>query len=86
MALNRFSVYLRSCKNASADSHYVWKFDQPGNIQKLVFKPPYNLRERWRRTADDIMELQARPVEISDLLAFVDRGVRIITNPVFAKI
>ena len=86
VALNRFSVFLTSCKNALAGSRYVSKFDQPGNIQKLVFKLPYNLRERWRRTADDVMELQARSVEFSDLVAFVDREVRIITNPVFGKI
>ena len=62
------------------------KFDQPGKIQKLVFKLPYNLRERWRSTADDIMELQASPVELSDVVALVDREVRIITNPVFVNI
>ena len=86
VALNRFSIFLTSCKNALAGSRYVSKFDQPGNIQKLVFKLPYNLRERWRRTADHIMEVQARPVEFSDLVAFVDREVRIITNPVFGNI
>ena len=32
------------------------------------------------------MELQARSVEFSDLVAFVDREVGIITNPVFGKL
>ena len=32
------------------------------------------------------MELQASPEEFSDLVAFVDREVRIITNPIFVNI
>ena len=54
-ALNRISIFLASCKNALSSSQYISKFHQPGNIQKLVFKLPYNLRERWGRAADDIM-------------------------------
>ena len=42
-------------KNALAGSQYASKFDQPGNIRKLIFKLPFNMRERWRRRADDIM-------------------------------
>ena len=56
VALNRFIIFLASCKNALAGSQYISKFDQPGNIQKLVLKLSYNIRERWRCTADDIME------------------------------
>ena len=85
-ALNRFSIFLTSCRNALTSSRYISNCDQPGNIQKLVFKLPYSLRERWRRTADDVMEFQARPVEFSDFVAFVNREVRIITNPVFGGI
>lgn len=86
VALNRFSVFLASCKNALAGSQYISKFDQPGNIQKLVLKIPYSMRERWRRLADDIMDRQLRPVQFSDFVAFVDREARILTNPVFGKI
>ena len=44
------------------------------------------MRERWRRSASDIMELQSRPVKLDDLIAFVDREARIATNPVFGNI
>ena len=44
------------------------------------------MRERWRRSVNDIMELQSRPVKFSDLVAFVDRDARIATNPVFGNI
>ncbi|XP_068690788.1 uncharacterized protein [Montipora foliosa] len=85
-ALNKFAIFLSSCKNALAGSQYASKFDQPGNIQKLIFKLPFNTRERWRRSADDIMERHLRPVEFNDLVAFMDREARIATNPVFGNI
>ena len=85
-ALNKFAILVSSCKNALAGSQYASRFDQPGNIQKLIFKFPFNMRERWRRSADDIMERQSRPVEFNDLVAFMDREARIATNPVFGNI
>ena len=77
VALGRFSVFLASSKNTMEDSQYSSKFDQPDNIQKLIFKLPYNMRERWRRVVDDIMELQRRPVKFDDVATFVDRETRI---------
>ena len=53
-ALNNFAIFLSSCKNVLAGSHYASKFDHPGNIQKLIFKLPFNMRERWRRSADNL--------------------------------
>ena len=41
------------------------------------------MRERWRCSADDIMERQLRPVELNDLVAFMDREAIIATSPVF---
>lgn len=77
VALGRFSVFLASGKNTMEGSQYSSKFDQPNNIQKLIFKLPHNMRERWRRVVDDIMELQRRPVKFDDVATFVDRETRI---------
>ena len=85
-ALSKFAIFLSSCKNALASSQYASKFDQPGSIQKLIFKLPFRMREKWRRHVDYIMELQSRPVNFSDLVAFVDQEARIATNPVFGDI
>ena len=85
-ALSRFSVYLASCKNAMKGSPYSSKFDQLDNIQRLIFKLPYSMRERWHRVVDDIMELQGRPVKFDNLVSFIDREARIATNPVFGQI
>ena len=75
-----------SCKNAMKGSQYSSKFDQPDNIQQLILKLPYSMRERWRRVADDIMELEGRPIKFDDLVSFIDREARIATNPVFGRI
>ena len=45
LTLSRFSIYLASCKNAMKGSHYLSKFDQPDNVQELIFKLPYSMRE-----------------------------------------
>ena len=74
-ALNKFAIFPSSCKNALAGSQYASKFDQPGNIQKLIFKLPFNMRERGRRSVNDIMEMHV-----------TDREARIATKPVFGNI
>ena len=85
-ALNKFSIFLSSCQNALATSQFAFQFHQPGSIQKLVLKLPFYTRERWRRRADDIMEVLCRPVLFSDFVAFVDSEARIVSNPVFGNI
>ena len=67
-ALNRFSIYLAGCKNAMEGSQYSSKFDQPDSIQKLILKLTFNMRERWRRVIDNIMEQQKRPVKFDDVV------------------
>ena len=84
-ALERFSIFLESCTGAVSGSQYSLRFDQPGNIQKLVLKLPYNLRERWLRRANNIIELQSKPMDFSDLITFVDLEASKVTNPVFDR-
>ena len=79
-ALERFSIFLESCTGAVSGSRYSLRFDQPGNIQKLVLKLPYNLRERWLRRANDIIELQSKPMDFSDLITFVDLEASIVID------
>ena len=84
-ALERFSIFLECCKGAVSGSRYRLSF-QPGNSQKLVLKLPYNLRERWLRAPNDIIELQSKPMDFSDLIVFVDLEASIVTSPVFGRI
>ena len=75
-APSKFPVFLSSCKNSLASRQYVSKFDQSGNIQKLVLKLPCKLRERWHHSLDDIVGLQSRPATFCDVIAFVYRRTR----------
>ena len=60
MGLNRFSLFLMRCKNAMEGSGHLTKLEQPDTVRKLVLKLPFNLRVRWRRLVDDIMESETR--------------------------
>ena len=67
-------------------SQYSSKFDQPDNIQKLIFRLLHSTRERWRRVVDDIMQLHEGPGKFDDLVSFIDCDAGIATNPVFGQI
>ena len=86
MGLNRFSLFLMRCKNAMEGSGHLTKLEQPDTVRKLVLKLPFNLRERWRRLVDDIMESEIRAVRFRDFAEFVDNEARVATNPVFGRI
>ena len=86
MGLNRFSLFLMRCKNAMKGSGHLTKLEQPDTIRKLVLKLPFNMRVRWRRLVDDVMETEARAAMFADFANFVDHEARIATNPVFGRI
>ncbi|XP_044182096.1 uncharacterized protein LOC122962911 [Acropora millepora] len=86
VGLNRFSLFLMRCKNAMEGSGHLTKLEQPDTIRKLVLKLPFNMRVRWRRLVDDVMETEARAAMFADFANFVDHEARIATNPVFGWI
>ena len=65
---------------------HLTKLEQPDTVRKLVLKLPFNLRLRWRRLVDHIMETETRAVKFSDFADFVDHEARVATNPVFGSI
>ena len=48
-------------------------------------KLPLYIQDRWRRLADDVSEQRNRMVVFKDLVDFVEREARIITNPLFGR-
>ncbi|XP_015764366.1 PREDICTED: uncharacterized protein LOC107343321 [Acropora digitifera] len=86
VGLNRFSLFLMRCKNAMEGSGHLTKLEQPDTIRKLVLKLPFNMRVRWRRLVDDVVETEARAAMFADFANFVDHEARIATNPVFGRI
>ena len=86
VGLNRFSLFLMRCKNAMEGSGHLTKLEQPDTVRKLVLKLPFNLRVRWRRLVDDIMNTETRAIRFRDFVEFVDHEARVVTNPVFGSI
>ena len=86
MGLNRFSVFLMRCENTMEGSGHLTKLEQPDTVRKLVLKLPFNLRVRWSRLVDAIMETETRAMRFRDFAEFVDHEARVATNPAFGSI
>lgn len=60
---------------------YLRQFDHPENVKKLTRILRFSMRARWRNKVDEIMKDKLRLVNFNDLVDFVNREARIITNP-----
>ena len=47
---------------------------------------PFDLRKRWRSTADRITEGEDREIRFNDIVAFVEKKARTSLHPVFGDI
>lgn len=79
-------MYLRGCRNAIAEIAYLEELDLSSNLQSLVAKLPFKLRERWRTEAYKLQERRHSRVKFSDLVKFIETQVKILTDPVFGNI
>ncbi len=85
-ALQGFSLFLRSCCNVMENLHYMRELDVPSTMRAVMSKLPFKLRERWRTVAHDISEMSERRAVFKDLVAFIERHVKIISDPLFGDI
>lgn len=85
-ALNTFSLFLVSCRNALQDVDYMDELDNPTNMRVVISKLPYKIRERWRALAFEIQELNLRRARFTDLVSFVDRQAKMTTDPLFGDL
>lgn len=85
-ALLDYSLFLRSCCNAMEDVQYLRDLDTPSNMLDIIKKLPYRMRERWRSHACDLQEKSDRRARFTDITAFVEKQVKILTDPVFGNI
>ncbi|XP_043222648.1 uncharacterized protein LOC122381925 [Amphibalanus amphitrite] len=84
--MDRLSLTLRSCNNVmSGISPGARETDHPKTMRKIIEKLPYNLQDQWRRLADHIHEQEHRRARFEDIVDFVEREVRIQTNPMFGR-
>ena len=61
----------------------------PVNIRAIVSKLPFRMRKQWRTIAHDIIMETTNPNEPAcfiDLVMFIERHVRILSDPLFGEI
>ena len=85
-ALNAFSVFLVSCRNVMEDIDYMEEMDNPTNMRAIIAKLPFRTRERWRVHAFDIQEKRSRRARFAELVNFVERQAKIISDPLFGDL
>ncbi len=85
-ALQDYGLFLRSCCNAMQNIRYMNELNLATNMQAILAKLPYKLRERWRIVAYDLQERRNDQAYFSDIVYFIERQVKIIMDPVFGNI
>ena len=84
--LQKLSTLLTSCKNTLKSIGYGSKIENPDSLRSVVERLPFDLRKRWRSTADRITENDNREIKFDDIVAFVEKEARISSHPVFGDI
>lgn len=65
---------------------YLCEMDTPSIMLTVVRKLPYKLREKWRAAVCELQETVNQRATFSDIVNFVERQVKIMTDPVFGNI
>ena len=84
--LQSFSLFLRGCSNLTEQLMNMKELDLPSNMRSIIVKLPYKLRERWRNVACDLQERRGNRAMFADLVGFIERQVKIASDPVFGNI
>lgn len=84
--LQDYSLFLRGCCNMMNDVQYMYELDMPANMIAIIKKLPYRLRDRWRTVACELQERHQERATFSDIVDFIEKQVRILTDPVFGNI
>ncbi len=85
-SLSDFSLFLVTCRNVMEDIEYMDELDNPTNMRIIISKLPYKLRERWRAHAYDYEEYNRRRAKFVQLVEFVERQAKVISNPLFGDL
>lgn len=85
-ALQSFSLFLRGCSNLTEHIAYMKELDLPTNMRNVILKLPYKLRERWRTVACELQEKNGQRALFTDLVAFIEKQVKIASDPLFGNI
>lgn len=85
-ALQSLSLFLRGCSNLTEHIAYMKELDLPTNMRNIILKLPYKLRERWRTAACELQEKRGQRALFTDLVAFIEKQVKIASDPLFGNI
>jgi len=61
---------------------YSSKIENPDSLRSVINRLPYDLRKKWRNTADQISEEQDREIKFEDIVVFVEKQARAASHPV----
>ena len=84
--LYSYALYLRSCCNIISSLPDMSELDTPSNLQLILSKLPYKLRERWRSKACEIQEQTKRRARFHNIVAFLEKQAKVLLDPVFGTI
>ena len=65
---------------------YLHELNIPANMLTIIKKLPYKFRDKWRSAACELQERHSRRATLIDITNFIERQVRILTDPVFGNI
>lgn len=85
-ALQAYSFLLRECCNVIEDTEFVHELDVPGNMQMIIRKLPYKLKDKWRSVVCDVQERFHRRATLHDIVQFLEKQVKIMRDPLFGDI
>lgn len=82
-SLQAYALFMRECCNVMLDIQCLQELNMPANMKTVILKLPFKLREKWRELACGILEQQHRRAQFTDLEEFIERQVRIVSDPIF---
>lgn len=85
-SVQAYSFLLRSGCNAMGKVGSTYGLDVTANMQSVIKKLPFKLRDIWRNVACNLQHKFNRRVTFRDIVEFLERQVRILSDPVFADI
>ena len=74
------------CRNTLKSIGNSRKIENPESLRGVINRLPYDLRKKWRNTADQISEDQDREIKFKDIVVFVEKQARAASHPVFGDI
>uniref|UniRef100_A0A8C8DI38 Uncharacterized protein n=1 Tax=Oryzias sinensis TaxID=183150 RepID=A0A8C8DI38_9TELE len=85
-SLQDYSLFLRSCSTAMEGVDYLRELNMPANMLTIVKKLPYKFRDKWRTVACKLQEKYKRRATFSDITDFIEKQVKILSDPIFGNI